>query len=104
MAMPLVLNTLQENAPGAGRVRLGMDFGNVPEVLAGDLVESCAISVLTVTSPALSLVPGSTEVEGGYVASAEFTGGKAAQYSVSFTPTLESGQTLPPRIGILELQ
>lgn len=100
----LVQNQLTEAVPGAGEVRLAMDFGNIQEVLAGDLVDTCDISISPVTVPALTFNPGSVEVQAGYLVSALFTGGTAGTYDVTFTPTLVSGQTLPPRVGALVLQ
>lgn len=100
----LVLNDISETVPGAGTVRLGMNFGNVQEIVDGDLISSCSITIAPVTSPALTLVDSSTEVTGGYLVSALFTGGAAGGYTVTFTPTLVSGQVLPPRVGTLTLK
>lgn len=100
----LVQNEIEETPPGDGEVRLGMDFGNLAEVLAGDLVDDCDVSVNSGTYTALTMVPGSVEITGGYLASALFTGGGVGTYQITFTPTLVSGQTLPPRTGILKLR
>lgn len=97
----LVLNDLTEAVPGSGTVRLGMNFGNLQEILDGDTVASCAIDVVPTD---LTVVPSSTEITSGYLVSALFTGGSTQSYNVTFTPTLASGQVLPPRVGTLKLQ
>lgn len=100
----LVQNTITESIPGASTVRLGMDFGNITEVAGGTEITSCTISVVTVTSPALTIVGASTEISGGYLVSAEFTGGTSGTYDIKFTPTLSTGQVLPSRTATLILQ
>lgn len=102
MAAPLTQNELTETVPGSGSVVLSMDFGNIDEVMAGDLVASCTVGISPTTSPALTA--GSVSVSGGYRAYASFTGGAPGTYTVTWTPTLVSGQTLPPRYGTLVLQ
>ena len=104
--MPLVQNTITESIPGSGTVRLAMDFGNLSEILAGDLVESVSISIAARLpgAPNLTVVADTTLITGGYLASALFTGGKINTYYVTWTPTLVSGQVLPPRTGTLILQ
>lgn len=108
MAGLLVENQISDTVPGAGTVRWGMDFGNMPEILGGDLIDSCAIVITPVSptpaSPALTYDDESVTVTGGYLVSAEFSGGAAGTYTVKFTPTLVSGQVLPPRTGVLRLE
>lgn len=97
----LVLKELRNTVPGTGTVRLGMDFGNLNEIRSGDLIASCEIE----TDPVdLVVVPLSTEITDGYLVTAVFTGGAAGPYSVTFTPTLVSGQQLPPRTGTIQLE
>lgn len=102
----LVENQINEAVPGAGTVQWGMDFGNIPEVLAGDLVDSCVIAITPGTAAASpALTAGSVTInDEGFVASAPFTGGAAGTYAIKFTPTLVSGQVLPPRTGVLSLE
>jgi hypothetical protein len=102
--MALVQNTLTETVPGAGTIRLGMDFGNVQEILAGGEIESCTISLLPATSPAFTINQSSKEITGGYLVSALFSGGDPGDYEVTFTPTLVGGQQLPPRTGVITLE
>src|SRR4051794_8172951 len=40
----LVQNDITEAVPGAGTVRFGMDFGNIAEILAGDLISSFTVA------------------------------------------------------------
>lgn len=99
----LVLNDIRQSVPGSGTVRLGMDFGNLNEIKGGDLIASCTVSISPTTSPALTRT-GSVTVTDGYLVTAVFTGGTAGSYSITFTPTLVSGQVLPPRVGTLVLE
>lgn len=103
--MGLVRNDITEEVPGAGTVRLSMDFGDLSELqVAGVTITSCAVAILTVTSPVLTFSAVQINAA-GYRVSALFSGGLVnSDYSISFTPTLSTGQTLPPRTGILKLR
>ena len=100
----LVLNTVTETVPNASEVRLGMDFGNVQEILNGGVIDSFTVDISPTTSPPLTYNTGSLTVEDGYLTTAVFTGGTAGTYEVTFTPTLETGQRLPSRTGTLLLR
>lgn len=97
----LVKNAITEAVPGSGVVRLGMDFGELPEIVAGGSIVSCTVSVSPTTTPPLTW--SDVRIDGGYLVSAAFSGGIAGNYQVTFVPTLQGGQTLPPRVGSLIL-
>lgn len=89
-------------APG-DRVRLYMDFGDVPEILAGAAVTSCTCAV----SPSGPTVPASATVEtGGYRVSAKISGGTdATDYVVTFVATLNNADaTLISRAASLKVR
>ncbi len=101
----LVENVLTEQVPGAGSVRLEMDFGNLREILNGAVIDSCTVSASGVGLDALTIT--SITIENDYTVSALFSGGEAGTYAVVFTPTIEfedaTTQVLPPRTATLIL-
>jgi len=99
----LVQNTLTEAVPNASTVRFAMDFGNIQEILAGQTIVSCLVQILTVTFPPLTFNPGSVSINNGYLVSALFSDGAPGDYEVQFTITMNTGQTLPKRVGVLTL-
>lgn len=99
----LVRNVIKESSPGAGTFRARMDFGDLRELHELDgsnepvVIESCTVSI----SPAGPTVTSPATLETDYAVSTVISGNAISgdTYSVTFTATLSTGQTLPPRVG-----